>query len=266
MLDAANPPQRIVSLAPAITEMLFALGAGDRVVGVTAQCDYPPEAASRAIVGDFATISLERVIVLEPDLVLCTGGIQEQVGVRLKELGLRVEQIYPRSVDGMLEALSRLGALVGCQAEAAMITADCRMRLGRLSARIAALPTLDRPRVFVEIWDEPLVTAGADSFLQEVITLAGGRNIADSLTAAYPRIDPEFVVLQDPQVIMIGYTDTRDPEAIRSAVAARPGWGGVSGVRDNRVLVSFDVDLLLRPGIRLIEAIERLSHELHPAP
>lgn len=256
-------PRRIVSLLPADTEILFAVGAGDQVVGVTEFCDWPPEARSRDKVGGIAgkSISLERLLVLQPDLVLTGGDFHREVIEALEKRGIPVFAVDPRSFRQIGEALETVGRLTGHAAEARRRVAAMRAQQQRVAALAAGVPAAERPRVFWEVWDNPLMTVGAGVFLSEAIRLAGGIVLFDDLQADYPVVSAEEVVARDPQVIL----STRDhAEALTPPrLAARPGWSGVQAVRDGRIHL-LDSDIVSRPGPRAVNALGLIARALWP--
>ncbi|MCL6450640.1 MAG: cobalamin-binding protein [Acetobacteraceae bacterium] len=254
-------PQRIISLAPSNTEILFALGAGGRVVGVTDNCNYPPEAAQRERLGgafDAAHVNFERVVALSPDLILGLGGAREVVE-RLEGLGLRVFAVEARNLDEVFESIVTVGRLVGLEKTARGLADHLRMRADRVSLAAASLKPEERPLVFFEIWPDPLMTAGPGTFIHDLIELAGGRNIAADADQPYPLFSLEALIARDPQVIV-----TTFPETVEALSAGtRPGWSGLSAVRDGRVRL-VDQDLVSRPGPRLVEGLEAMARAIHP--
>ena len=257
---AADGP-RIVSLAPSLTEILFAIGAGDLVVGRTSACNYPPEAAAVPIVGGFGEPSLEMLVSVRPTLILDVELADPTTAARLRDLGLRREQIPCRLLDDIPPAIEAVGRLAGREASASAMAADLAAGLARLRNEQTADAT--RPRVYVEIWSDPLTTAGRTSFLSELIALAGGANIGDEAAQPYFQVSPEWVVSRDPEVILCLYMSPRGQA--RELVAQRPAWGPIAAIRTGRICDSFDNDLILRPGPRVLDSIGRLRACIRPA-
>ncbi|HKP11141.1 MAG TPA: ABC transporter substrate-binding protein, partial [Blastocatellia bacterium] len=203
-------PQRIVSLAPSITETLFALGLGDRVVGVTSYCDYPPEATAKEKVGDTLRPSVERIVALRADLVIASTASQlEQFVHKLGDLGIAVYVSNPRKVADVAETIARLGELTGATERARQLSSDLQNRMAAIDARVRAAP---RPRVLILLGTEPLITAGGGTFVNDLIERAGGDSVAARETAEYPQYSLETAVASRPEVIFLQAQDARLPE------------------------------------------------------
>ena len=244
-------PQRIVSLAPSITETLFALGLGDRIVGVTAYCDYPPEAAAKQQVGDTLRPSIERIVALKTDLVIASTASQLQQFVHnLDEVAIPVYVSDPRGVDGALESITRIGELTGTTARARDLTTALRVRVESVRARLGET---ERPRVLCILGSEPLITIGARSFITDLINQAGGRSISEDLSGDYPQYSLETAVAKRPEVIFIETGEAGLPERLKQTPAGQFG----------RVF-HIDTNLLLRPGPRIVDGLEQMARKLHP--
>lgn len=256
-------PQRIVSLIPSNTEILFALGLGDRVVGVTKYDTYPPEAAEKTVIGGITgkSISVEAVIALEPDLVLANDELQQPALDTLAENGLTVFATNSTGLADVYRAIGWIGQLADVQAEADALISQLQTDIAAISAQVQQIPVDDRPTVFYEVWPEPLYTAGPDTFIGQLITLAGGRNIFDEVGAEFPEVSPELVVARNPAVILAPESDADNltPEAL----AARPGWSEIEAVQQGRVYL-LDTDLISRPGPRLALALREVAAALYP--
>ncbi len=255
-LRLARPAERIVSLNPAATEILFAVGAGSRVLGVTEFCDYPPEAASRTIVGGFsgATVSVEQIVALKPDLVLVSAEMHVRIIPLLDALGIPLFAVDPHSFQQVYETIDHLGRLTACPAGARNVIQDMRSRIAALGA-----PEKEPVAVFWEIWDDPLMTIGGTTFISEAIELAGGRNVFADLREQWPGVNLEQVLLRKPDWILSGddHGDRLTPEAL----GRRAGWATVPAVRAGRIAV-IEADIIYRSGPRLAEAVEALSRLL----
>ena len=244
-------PQRIVSLAPSVTEILFALGAGDRVAGVTSYCDYPPEARQRPTVGDTLKPSAERIIALKADLAIISTASQVEASVqKLEELGIPVYVSNPRSIDGVLESIDKIGELIGARDRAHQLSDQLRSRIAAVEARVAGTA---RPSVFVILGTEPLITAGALSFINDLITRAGARSISAGDKGDYPQYSIEAVVARQPEIIFLQAGGNELPARLHKTPAAR----------SNRVY-HIDDDLLLRPGPRIVDGLEQIAARIHP--
>jgi iron complex transport system substrate-binding protein len=244
-------PQRIVSLAPSITETLFALGLGDRIVGVTAYCDYPPEAAAKEQVGDTLRPSIERIVALKTDLVIASTASQLQQFVHnLDEVAIPVYVSDPRGVDGALESITRIGELTGTTTRARELTTSLRVRVESVQARLGGT---ERPRVLCILGSAPLITIGARSFITDLINQAGGRSISDDLAGDYPQYSLETAVAKRPEVIFLETGEADLPERLKHTPAGQFG----------RVF-HIDTNLLLRPGPRIVDGLEQMARKLHP--
>ena len=256
-------PQRVVSLAPSLTEVLFAVGAGDQVVGVTEWCDYPEEAKSREKVGGFSanTISVEKIVALRPDLVFSAGHIHEPIMGAMEGVGLRVVAVDPASVVDVYGVIERLGLLTGHAEQAKSVAAAMKARIDAVVAKTSTVPEAERPRVYWQIWDEPLMTAGPSTFAGQMIELVGAINIFGELTEAYPQISAEEVVKRDPDVI-VG-PDTHGDKLTLEVFRQRPGWADIKAVRTGRIYL-IDGNIVSREGPRLADALEDVAKALYP--
>ncbi len=268
-VKVARPPLRIVSLAPSNTEMLFAVGAGDRVVGRTTVCSYPPEAAAIPAVGGMTpkTINLEALVAIRPDLILATCGVQEPLMAPLERLGLPVVAIDADDFEGVARNLRLVGALSDHAAEGDRLATRFLDRVAAVRQRVAARTT-PRPRVFYLLGEDPLMTAGPQTFIGRMIELAGGVNVFGDVTARYPRPSEEELLARAPEVILtaIGAMSAGDggEAARRDRIAARPGWGQIPAIRDRRIAFLVE-DEVLRPGPRLADGLEAVAAALEPA-
>jgi iron complex transport system substrate-binding protein len=250
-------PARIISLAPSHTETLYALGLGDRVVGVTEYCNYPPEAAEKPPVGSFATIDLEQVVGLEPDLVLATTMHMAETVPALQDRGVTVFVIDPQSVSDVLDAIGRIGQITGSEEAAEALIADMQARVDAVQEKIKDAP---RPKVFWELGAE-LYTVGPNTFIDDLITLAGGENVAADADTSWPQLSVEAILLKDPDVIVLAdhnYGQTAE------MVKERPGWEDIRAVQEGNIIEITDDDIVSRPGPRLAEGVEFLAQALHP--
>jgi iron complex transport system substrate-binding protein len=255
------PPRRIVSLSPAYTETLFALGAGDRVVGVDDYSDYPPEAQSRAKVGGGHHANLESIVALEPDLVVAL--VEEQEVDALAARGIPAIKLLPTDFDGVTRTILLLGKVTGTSPCAQEIVTGMKERIARVEARVKGLRP---PRVFLELdGTDPArpFTSGPRSFIGAMLQTAGGSNIAHEIRTPSGQMSLESIVAEDPEIIVL--MDSRSPvnPQSREDVLRRRGWSGTSAVRNGAVF-SVDSALFSRPSPRLVEGIELLARLLHP--
>jgi len=256
-------PERVVSLAPSHTEILFAIGAGDQVVGVTEYCTYPPEAQERDLIGGFSanTISVEKIVSLEPDLVFSVGALQQPVIEALEQMNVTVVALEPGDFEDVYAAIELMGQLTGHEEEAAQVAADMQDRVAAVQGKVAAIPDEERLTVFWETYDEPLMTVGSASFTHQLIELAGGVNIFADLAEAYPQINAEEVVEHNPAVIMAA--DSHGDALTLEQITQRPGWEQVAAVQSGRIHL-FDADMVSRTGPRLAQVLEEMAQALYP--
>lgn len=249
-----RPPERVVTLAPSLAELVFAAGAGAALVGVSALSDYPPEARRIARVGDASRLDVERVLALRPDLVLVwQRGATSRELEQLEGAGIRLFQLEPRRLDDVARAIERLGALLGHEEEAGRRARTLREALERLRAEHAAAAPV---AVFYQVWQQPLMTVNGQQIIDDILGVCGGRNVFARLTPLVPIVSTEAVVDADPEAILtaseqaIGSAWQRDPASPAFAlwrrhprmVAVRRGW-----------LYTLDGDAISRQGPRIVE-------------
>jgi iron complex transport system substrate-binding protein len=257
-------PGRIVSLAPSVTETIFFLGAGEKLVGVTTQCDWPARAREITKVGDFSSPSIERILELSPDLIITTSLEQERWTQKLMALGIPVFTLYPRDCEEMLRGMESLLTLLGETRGGPDSLAVLRVRLREVTQSApqgnepATRPAHARLSAFLEISSSPLMTAGRDTFVSDLLERAGGRNSFGILERDYCIVSAERVVEADPFAIFILHDLSSKEE-----VSRRLGWERIEAVRSGRVYDDVDPDLLLRPGPRAVQGIAALSERLH---
>lgn len=252
----ADPiPKRIISLAPNVTELLFAIKAGPQIVAVTKLCNYPPEAANIAKIGDI-TIDYERLMLLKPDLVIAEDSLNSEALKKLSDLKIRVLPIKNNSLRDISKNLRLLGQVTGkiVQGE----TEARRIEQGLKSLRNISLKLKTRPSVFIELWDQPLMTAGPGTFLDDVIWLAGGNNVGRSLTLSFPEVSHEMILEKNPDIIVLA-----NIKANIEKVRSRPGWKNLKAVKEKRVYV-INPDIIVRPGPRLLDGAKQLFTWFHP--
>lgn len=251
--------RRIVSLAPSMTETIYALGAEERLVGVTTFCDYPPEARAKPKIGGAMNPSVEQIVVLKPDLVLAakTANRRETVEA-LERLGIAVYANNPHSVDDVLESTRRIAELIGAQEQGEALVAGLRARLVTLKQRLAG--RTPRAALFV-VWHEPLITIGRHTFLADALRQAGAR-LAVELEQDWPRLSLEEVVRVQPEYLVFASSHSEEVAHTVDDLRARPGWRNLTAIRSGHTATISDA--VNRPAPRLIEAIEELARQLHP--
>lgn len=256
--ETNSPSLRVVSLAPSLTELVFALGLGGHLVGRSSACDYPPAASSLPVAGGFGRPQLEMVESLKPDLVLATDVEKPGVLQRLEEMGVRVRVLPCEGWSDLMSAAREISRELGQPARGEEWVKAMAARREALSAKTAAFfAGKAHPRVYVEVWGDPLTTVSGETFVHDLVVLAGGRNIAQGLKGRYVHISAEWVIREDPDVILLAYMlpKTAAPERL----ARRPGWERIRAVQSGKVCTTIPPDWLLRPGPRMIDGAEALA-------
>jgi iron complex transport system substrate-binding protein len=247
-------PQRIVSVAPSNTEILFALGLEERIVGVTYFCNYPEEALDKPKVGAFVPFDLERVVAAEPCLVLAVGIHYPDGIAALEEVGITVLVLAPKTVEGVLARISLVGVITGKSRESDQLVTGLEERIKAITDKTQPLSAEERPGTLYVIWHDPIFVAGTGTFAHDLILKAGGRNIAHDL-AGWPVIDLETVIARDPQVIVATHG--------AAAIVDEPRLAVTRAVIKGRVYLVVE-DPFARPGPRLVYALEELARLLQP--
>jgi iron complex transport system substrate-binding protein len=247
---------RVVSLAPSVTEIVYALGAGDRLVGVCGQCDFPPDVQRLTRVGGYVVPSVEAVLAVRPDLVVVVPSPGNRESVRaIERAGVPILVTHDRTLADLWAAMRAIAAAVGVPAEGERLVADVSRRLDAVHARVQALP---RRRVLIIVGHDPLVAVGGGNMQDELLTLAGGTNVAADAGTVWPTITLELVVARAPEVIVDSAMGTE-----QSGRALFAGLTTVPAVRSDRV-VALRGDTLLRAGPRIPEAAAALAAVIHP--
>ncbi len=250
-----SAPTRIVSLAPSNTEILFALGLGEQVVGVTEYGDYPEEALEKEKIGGFNTISTEKVVALNPGLILATGGVQAEVVEQLRGLNLPVVVIDSENLEDILSNIQLIGRITWRTSEAQTLIKDLQKRIGAVRAKGKSTGV----KVMYIVWGDPLMVAGPDSFADDLIVKAGGVNIFADAATQYPTVTLESVISRDPEVIIA--SDSIGLELVD--LKDLPGWSETSAVQNGR-LYTIDADIISRPGPRIVDALELFAGWIEP--
>lgn len=255
--DSNEKVERIVSLAPSNTEILFSLGLGDRIVGVTTECDYPKEAMEKDKVGDYKGINIEKVIELEPDLVIGYGEVDEGIASKIKEAGISLVSYEPESIDEIIDVIKKIGEVTGKEEEAKKVTEDMNAKKGKILDKIK---DAEEVKVFYEVWNDPLMAAGPGSFMDELINLAGGENIAKDAKGEYPEFDQEQLIERNPDVYLTA--DDNEDKTVES-IKIRPGYETMDAIKNDRIYL-LEPNIVSRPGPRIIDALELVAEALYP--
>lgn len=259
VVELSEAPRRIVSLNPGNTEILVAIGAVARIAGIDRFSASNSSVHDLPQVGAPVTPSYEAILALRPDLVLITN-FSSGHRSRFEALGLKVAMIDPVDLDGIYASILLFGRIVERQAEADGLVREMKRRVGEVQRRVSHIPDPEKPSVFVEIWPDPLRTAGPGTFIHEMIVLAGGRNIAADAAVDWPAFSLETVIQRNPDAIVTpvahGFEEMR--------AGTRAQWRGVKAIREKRVLL-VEQDLIARPGPGVVDALELIAAFLHPS-
>jgi iron complex transport system substrate-binding protein len=247
---------RIVSLAPSNTEILYAIGAGDQIVGVTTFCDYPAEAKARPKVGGWTNLDYEMIKALEPDVVVTSTIVQEKVAEKCRELGFNLLHLDPKNLSDVFETVLKLGQLTGMQANAELVVQRMRLKMDEVKRKTEGAKT--RPRVYAEEWHKPPFVCG--NWVPELIETAGGISLINGgrsrevTTEEVQKFDPHYMI-----VTWCGFKNRAQAETVKF----REGWENIYAIKNDRIFI-FDDSYLNRPGPRIVEGLEILARTIHP--
>ncbi len=256
--ETLKTPQRIVSLAPSNTEILYQLGVADRLLAVTRYCDYPEQAAHKPAVGGWVDIMDTAVAEHQPDLLITSTCVQEKIAAKYTSLGYEVLHVDPTTLDGVYDSILKIGNAVGAHDQAAQIVADMKKQLAALQKKLEHLTYA--PRVYVEEWNRPPTAAG--NWVPDLIDLACGQALLRKGERSRA-VGLQEIKAFDPEIIIIslcGFKDAVD----KRLITERPGWQELSAVKNDKVFV-LDDSLLNRPGPRLVAGAEKIAEIMHPA-
>ena len=258
-LDKA--PQRIVSHVPGITEMLFALGLDEKVVGVSDYCDYPEAAKLKPKIGGFWKPSMEKIVELDPDLIF-TNGFEELLMTQLDELGIIYIVLQPEDIDGILKNIELVGKITGIESRAEELVENMQVRMSYIAERVSDAP---RPRVFyayaVTDLNNPW-TAGSGSFGDSLISMAGGENIGAKALVPWPQFSIEEVANSDPEVIIVNVKHGTAVTPIEE-MRRHPVWRETTAIKHDRIY-TIDGNLIERSGPRIVQGLEEMAQIIHP--
>ena len=256
-------PQRIISLAPSNTEILFDLGLGDRVVGDTIYCDYPEAAKGKAKVGGYSDIDIEKVVSLNPDLILAEDIHKAEVIPALERLGFKVYALVPHNLNEIMDSVSTIGRLTGTSKEAKSIVSDMQKRIKAITDKTLNLTDAQKPRVLYVIWQEPMMSSGVDTPIYEMITKAGGYSVVQNQTG-FPALSLESVIDANPQVVICN-VDSSFPggDAPLVFVQTEPRLKTIAAVVNGKVY-GINASLTNRPVPRIIDGFEWMAAMIHP--
>ena len=252
---------KVVSLSPSITEILFAVGAGEQVAGVTSYCNYPEAALELRKIGGFSakSISLETIVALTPDLIIAEENAHDSLKDSFQRLGLRVLYINAVSYEDIFANILLIGSETGHIKEAEALVAELKSRLSGLEEKLASVT--EGKTVFWEVWHDPLMTAGPETFIGQSIALAKGRNIFGDAETDWPQVSTEELIRRDPQVILS--SNSHGGRRSVADIQNRQDWQSLSAIKNKSVYLLED-DLLARSGPRIIDGLEEIAMILYP--
>ncbi len=267
-------PQRIVSLAPSVTPVLYEIGVGDKVIGVTKYDDYPYnftawfEAGNMTCVGGFSTPNMEAIASLQPDVVFATD-VNDQAVSNMRDLGYKVVVSSPTSIQGIYQTITMIGRATGAEESAATLVNSLSTKISGVEATIAAANILEKPTVYYEVYcsSSGIMTAGSGSWINDVITVAGGINIFGNESGQYPSTSSEVIVHKNPDVILLptnmGLSTEAPSYGSVNDVKARAGWNTINAVKNDRIYV-LDQNILNQPGCRVADQVQVIAACLYP--
>lgn len=262
-LSLSQPPNRIISLSPGNTEILFALGLKDKIVGVTTYCDEPPEALEKEKIGNVTEIDLEKILTLQPDLILASSLTPEETIDRLHELNLPVFTLKSETIDQVIEDIAKVSVLSGVELSGSALIKTMKDNLKKITDLTQLIPNQQKPLVFHIIWHDPIWTAGSGTFINEFITFAGGKNVAEDIQG-YSTIDFEEILRRNPSIITVIKDHGKNEEnQLYQFVTTDNRLRSVTAVKNNRVYL-VDSNLVSRPGPRVILALQYFAQIIHP--
>jgi iron complex transport system substrate-binding protein len=255
------PPsvRRVISLAPSITEILFALGLHQEIVGVTNFCDFPEDASTKHRIGGFVNPDVEKIVSLKPDLVIAVAdGNRWDTIERLSDLGFPVYTVDPKGFDGVIRTIRNMGEITGKEEESRTLI----RRIAERKERIVSMTrSLTRPAVFFQVGDAPVITVGKGTLANDLIRLAGGRSISENEPSSYPAYGVETILSKAPEIIIFSSMDNR--KNYSDLIRRWQAWKSIPAVKSNSIYV-IDSNLVDRPAPRIAEGLETLARIIHP--
>jgi len=261
MVEITGVPQTIISLAPSNTEMVYALGLQDRLIGVTTYCNYPPEVSEKEIVSEYSNVDVEKIVSLEPDLILADSIHEDEAIPALESLGLTVFALDPTDMDGILSDLKTLGEITGVEDKAEELVASLSARIDAVSSLTADLSDNERPGVIFVEWHDPIYVAGAETMINEVIVKAGGKNLFDDFTG-HGQIDLETVIQRNPDVILV-LSSMGSQDTSYQYILNEPRFQSTDALKNGCVYM-VDTDIFGRTTPRTVDALEIAAKYIHP--
>lgn len=261
-VELARPPERIVSLAPSCTEILFALSLSQKIVGVTTYCNFPKEALDKEKVGTITEVELEKLLALQPDLVVASSLNPPDLLKRLEELGIPVYLADPQNIEGVLSSIDRIAKICGVEEKGEMLVSNLRKRIKEIEGTTAKIPEEQKPFIFHMLWHQPIWTAGKGTFVDELIKKAGGKNIVSDLEG-YSNIELEELLRRNPDIITVVENHGDAQNLPYQFLLQDERLKSIKAVKEGRVF-RVDSDIVSRPGPRIVQALEIFAKIIHP--
>ncbi len=245
--------ERYIITSPEIAEIVYLLQGADNIVGITIECDYPVKLQEIEKVGNFGKVDFEKIISLDPTIVFTSGLEQELLTTELEKLQIPTAQFYPKSIDDMISSIREIGKLIGAEKRANFVADSLETEIEKISQNNGD----NSPKIYVEIYSNPIMSVSDRSFVGEVIQKAGGNNIFAELPRDYSRVKAEDVINANPEIIIL----TCPPEVTAESIKIRKGWEVISAVKNNRIYTALDInpDLIIRATPRVIEGMKTLQ-------
>ncbi|NCO23676.1 MAG: cobalamin-binding protein [Candidatus Infernicultor aquiphilus] len=263
IVNILQEPQRIISTSPENTEILFALGLKDKIVGITNYCNFPEETKNIEKIGEMSPLNLEKIVSLKPDFILAYAGFQLQEIPRLRKLGFNVLVIEPLTIKETLKSIKMVATVCGIPEKGNILLEDLSQRVDKIKTEVSKLAISNRPKVFIGGTYETIYTPGEGTLFNELITLSGGENIAASLPG-WVKISPEFVAEAEPEIIIIpiGAMNPGEESKVKENISNRPGWSNIPAIKTQSIFI-VNEDLFYRAGPRLVDGLELLYEIFH---
>ena len=244
---------RYIITSPELAEIIYLLEGAENIVGVTIECDYPVNLQEIEKVGNFGKVDFEKIISLDPTIVFTSGLEQELLTTELEKLQITTAQFYPRSIDEMISSIREIGKLINAEKRANFVADSLQTEIENISQ----INEADSPKVYVEIYNNPIMSVSDRSFVGEVVQKAGGNNIFAELPRDYSRVKAEDVINENPEIIIL----TCPPEVTAESIKIRKGWEVISAVKNDRIYTALDInpDLIIRATPRVIEGMKQLQ-------
>jgi len=251
---------RLISLSPNLTETIFLLKKESNLIGRSSVCCYPQEALKIPIAGNLGDPNLEQIISIKPDVIVLTM-VKDMSKIRiLKNLGIKVYILPSNSISQYLEVISTLGKILNAEELAQKEITRIKGKISELERKNLSIPDKEKPKVFWEVWDSPIITAGKDSFINEYISLAGGKNIINNVNKSYFYTSKENIISSKPDVIIAPYMTSSKIKELETAI----GWKNLPAVKNKRVYGNLDLNLVYILGPRMFDAISVINKCIYP--